>query len=87
MNKVAGAKPWATTSEDGPAAVSAFEVGLPVRLIATQRSAFKTCTPDEEVAAVVKSNRENYDYLPVVEGDRIVGLLSDISTCETKLAA
>ena len=65
----------ATTSADGPAAVGAFEEGLPVRLIATLRSEFKTCGPDEELEAVAARNQETFDYLPVVERERIIGLL------------
>jgi len=70
-----GSKTWATISAGGSAAVGAFEEGLPVRQIATLRSEFKTCGPDENLEAVAARNREAFDYLPVVEQERIIGLL------------
>ena len=75
MSRKTGSNTWATTSADGPAAVGSFEEGLPVRLIATLRSEFKTCGPDEELEAVAARNQEAFDYLPVVERERIIGLL------------
>ena len=65
---------------DGPAAVSVFEEGLPVRLIATPRNEFKTCRPDEELEAVAKSNQQAFDYIPVVEQEKIIGLLQLVGT-------
>jgi hypothetical protein len=55
--------------------VGAFEEGLPVRLIAMLRRDFKTCGPDENLEAVAARNQEAFDYLPVVERERIIGLL------------
>jgi hypothetical protein len=75
MSRETGSKTWATTSADGPAALDAFERGLPVRLIATLRSEFQTCGPDEELEAVTARNQEAFDYLPVVDRERIIGLL------------
>ena len=75
MRTEAGSKTWPTTSADGSAAVGAFEEGLPVRLISTLRNEFKTCGPDEDVEAVAARNQEAFDYLPVVERERIIGLL------------
>ena len=75
MSRETGSKTWATTSADGPAAVGSFEEGLPVRLIATLRSEFKTCGPDEELEVVAARNQEGFDYLPVVEREQIIGLL------------
>ena len=53
-------------------------------LIATPRSAFKTCRPDEELSIVVARNNEGFDYFPVVEyadgstRERIIGLVEVI---------
>lgn len=60
--------------------IDLFEEGLPVRLIATPRKKFKTCRPDESVAAVVRrSIRNQFDFMPVIEAPgkntRIVGLV------------
>lgn len=83
MSTETGAKAWATTSANGPAAVGAFEEGLPVRLIATLRSEFKTCGPDEELEAVAARNHEAFDYLPVVERERIIGLLKLVDRADS----
>jgi len=53
---------------------------LPVRLIATERKALKTCRSDEKLSIVVARNHEGFDYFPVVEcadgvPERIVGLV------------
>jgi hypothetical protein len=77
---------WAANAvtDDAEATLAAFQEGLPVGLIATARSAFKTCRLDEHLSAVVARNHANsFDYLPVVEGsgdrdqasDRIIGLV------------
>jgi hypothetical protein len=59
---------WAAGAGDDPAVtLASFQENLPVRLIATPRSAFKTCRPDEELSALVKRNVESFDYFPVVE--------------------
>ena len=57
-----------------------FQDGLPVRLIATPRSSFKTCRTDEDLARVVERNVESFDYFPVVdaaedERETIIGLI------------
>ncbi len=73
---------WATTASADPATtLSTVQDGLPIRLIATARSAFKTCGPDEELARVVERNPDGFDHFPVVEcggatQGRIVGLLN-----------
>jgi len=72
---------WATGAVDNAAAAFAtFQEGLPVRLIATARSAFETCRPDEELSVVVARNQGGFDYFPVVERadgirEQIVGLV------------
>lgn len=57
-----------------------FQDGLPVRLIATPRSSFKTCRADEDLARVVERNAESFDYFPVVDAaegaqETIIGLI------------
>src|SRR5208337_1420315 len=64
------------SASDGLAALTAFEEGLPVRLIATPRSEFKTCGPDEELDAVAARHGQDFDYIPVVEREKIIGLLN-----------
>ena len=70
---------------DDPADVMrSFENSLPVRLIATPREQFKTCTADENLTSVVERNRaDSLDFLPVTEpvsgkdiqSDRIIGVI------------
>lgn len=63
------------------AGMRAFQSGLPVRLIATQRADLMTCAKDEPLARVIERNRDTrFDYLPVIgkaEDDegQIVGML------------
>ena len=78
----ANARPsaWAKSSDTSPDLMMDFQDGLPVRLIATPRSSFKTCRTDEELARVVKRNVEPFDYFPVVDAaedarETIVGLI------------
>ena len=73
---------WAAVADDPAATLATFQEGLPVRLIATARSAFETCRPDEELSVVVARNRaDGFDYLPVVElrrtqaSEQIIGLM------------
>jgi hypothetical protein len=72
---------WAGQAQDYSAdAIEMFEEGLPVRMIATDRSAFVTCTPDETMEAVLGRNQDGYDYFPVVsgtteKGEEIIGLV------------
>jgi len=69
---------WATNALIGSPAedIVTFQSGLLVKLIATDRKDLRTCTPQEDVTDVVKRNAEDqFDYFPVVEGDRIVGLI------------
>ena len=60
-------------------ALTAFEDGLPVRLISTPRERMKTCHVEESLASVVERNRvDQFDYLPVIAADvpsRIIGLI------------
>jgi hypothetical protein len=72
---------WATGAVDNAeAALATFQEKLPVRLIATPRSAFETCRLDEKLSVVVARNQGGFDYFPVVEHadgiqERIVGLV------------
>jgi len=66
-------------ANDPIAALAAFEESLSVSLIATPRSDFHTCRPDEELIAVVERNQNGFTYFPVVtdpdgSGERIIGL-------------
>ena len=75
---------WSGQAEDYPAdAIEMFEEGLPVRMIATDRSAFVTCTADDEMESVVARNEVGYDYFPVVrhttaKRDEIIGLVEAV---------
>jgi hypothetical protein len=81
---------WAKRSlADDPAkTLATFQSGLEVRLIATDRTALKTCSSDEELATIVERSRDDdFDYLPVTaptfeESDhkkRIIGLVELVS--------
>jgi hypothetical protein len=71
---------WANTEDVGSnIAWEALQSGLTVSLIATPRETLKTCRTNELVSAVVESNVELFDYLPVVamdgpSSDPIVGM-------------
>jgi hypothetical protein len=57
---------WAAgAAEDSADTLATFQEKLPVHLIATSRSAFKTCSPDEELSMVVARPkcRGTYIYL------------------------
>ena len=71
---------WAASSDSSPELATRFQDWLPVRLIATRRSSFRTCGSDANLAEVLASNVEGFDYLPVVQAaedgkETIVGLL------------
>jgi hypothetical protein len=72
---------WAArAADDSGATLATFQEMLPVRLIATERGALKTCRSDEELSAVVAHNHQRFDYFPVVESAdggpaRIIGLV------------
>jgi hypothetical protein len=71
-----------TVAADSFTTLTEFQEGLPVRLIATRRADFKTCSPDEAVSSVVARNTDEFDYFPIVESGasaadgRIIGLLN-----------
>jgi hypothetical protein len=76
--------PSSWTNKDPSGTLRIFQEGLPVRLIATDRNAFKICTPNDALVDVVARNREDlFDYFPVTvpatdvtdTRDRIVGLV------------
>lgn len=71
---------WATRSDGSPELMMSFQDGLPVRLIATPRTFFRTCRTDEDLASVVARNVESFDYFPVVDASEdargaIIGLI------------
>lgn len=71
---------WAASSIAPPGLLTAFQEGLPVRLIATPRALLKTCLLTEPLSDVIARNREGYDHLPVVRAtdtsrEQIVGLI------------
>lgn len=74
-------KPWATAGRnDATASLADFQEGLPVRLIATPRTAFQVCRRDEAISSVVARNVYQFDHFPVVESggakvDKIIGLI------------
>lgn len=63
-----------TEQESGRyAELAHLQATIPVRLVATPRRAFVTCTPDERVADVaLKVQVEGFDHLPVVNQDNLV---------------
>jgi hypothetical protein len=71
---------WPNAEEAGSdLAFEAVQSGLSASLIATPRAALKTCRTNEVVSAVVDSNQELFDYIPVVNtsdprGSTIVGM-------------
>jgi hypothetical protein len=78
--------PWASGALVGdPAqALKTIEQNFAVHLIATPRSAFRTCFADESLVHVVERNRsDQFDFLPVLEAEggstdkpvRIIGLV------------
>jgi hypothetical protein len=72
---------WANHDHsDHRVALDSFQAGLTVRLIATDRLKFVTCGSHEELSAVVARNRNTkFDFMPVVEEQRIVGLIELLS--------
>lgn len=67
--------------QDAHRSLSAFQESLPVYLIATPRSDFKTCLPHEALSDVVERHRADaFDFLPVMGvetrgGETIAGVL------------
>src|SRR5579863_4939594 len=60
----------ALAGDDVTDALTVFQESLPVQLIATRRSEFKTCFPEETLREVVDRNRtDGFDHLPVVRRD------------------
>jgi hypothetical protein len=71
--------PWAAGVETRSSATfETLHSGLTVELIATPRTKLKTCATGESVAAIIHSNTQGYDFIPVLadggSGD-IIGLL------------
>ena len=81
---VAGSSAWAASSDSSQELMTNFQDWLPVRLIATPRSSFKTCRWEADVAEVMDNNVEAFDHLPVVHvaedaTETIIGLLDIVS--------
>ena len=55
---------WAAGAGDEGVSLASFQEKLPVRLIATPRSAFKTCRPNEELSIVVAREQRVFRSLP-----------------------
>jgi hypothetical protein len=61
---------------DPVTAMQGFQDGIPVRSIATGRDILKMCGPDDELAAIIERNRaDQFDYMPILDGGRITGLI------------
>jgi|KBSSwiStaDraftv2_1062776.scaffolds.fasta_scaffold365895_2 hypothetical protein len=72
--------PWsaAIADDDQHAALGAYQESLPVVLIATPRSRFRTCGMDDHLSEVLETyEHEKFDHLPVIAADgSIVGILA-----------
>ena len=86
MGRTAVSNGWANEplGEDPHGTLQTFQRDLKVGLIATDRSALKTCGVNEELAAVIERYRSSgFDFLPVTEQEsievgtrnRIIGLI------------
>ena len=67
----AGSDAWVSSAGVSPEAMETVQNALPIRLIATSRSAFKTCRVEDNLACVVGENAKReapFDHLPVVDG-------------------
>ncbi|HEV3074021.1 MAG TPA: hypothetical protein VHB47_06340 [Thermoanaerobaculia bacterium] len=80
--------PWSAPTlrgDDVTDALTVFQESLPVQLIATGRSEFKTCFPEEALSEVVDRNRTHgFDHLPVVSRgaqgrETVIGVLEVMS--------
>jgi hypothetical protein len=80
--------PWTARTlagDDVTDALAVFQESLPVLLIATLRSEFKSCLPEEALREVVDRNRtDNFDHLPVVsrgaqDRETVIGVLEVMS--------
>src|SRR5262245_65957547 len=65
--------------DDGQGTLAAYEGSVSIGLIATGRSEFCTCRPEELISAAVE-RADSFDFLPVVSesadgGEVIVGIL------------
>jgi|ERR1035437_10572299 hypothetical protein len=79
MGRTVVSNGWAKDplGEDPYGTLQLFQRDLKVGLIATDRSALKTCGGDEELAAVVERYRSRgFDFLPVTEQESI-----EVDTC------
>src|SRR5690606_17256047 len=53
-----------------------YQASLSLRLIATPRERFVTCSPDESVAAVqARVSEDGFDHVPVEQEGAIIGVL------------
>jgi hypothetical protein len=68
---------WASGGLSGPANVfKTLHAGLTVDLISTPVADLKTCAPHELISDVIERNPEDFDFLPVVDGARFVGMFN-----------
>ena len=79
---------WAASSRSSPEEAMNLHRWLPVGLIVTPRSSFRTCRLDETLADVVANTVQAFDHLPVVDGvedapKTIVGVL-DLRSIKSK---
>ena len=61
-----------------------FQAELPIRLIATSRSEFATCDISEMLGPFVESRNDDFDFYPVTDAGRIVGILEASSLTPTE---
>lgn len=67
--------------------MEAMETGLVVGLIATRREQFLTCTDDQEVWELRSNDTyKGIDNIPVVDGDRITGVLEPSQPAAAKVS-
>ena len=66
---------WATGSDVGPDVLEPLQRSLMVNTIMTRRACLETCRRNETASAVMARNKDNFNFLPVVdEAERFLGL-------------
>jgi CBS domain-containing protein len=66
---------WASGAISGHGDIyKSLHAGLTVDLISTPATDLKTCTPHELISEVTGRNPEDFDFLPVVDDGRFVGM-------------
>ena len=59
---------WATGSEVGRDVLEPLRRSLTVNMIMTPRADLETCRRDEPASTVKARNKDNFSFLPVVDG-------------------